>query len=325
MVFRAGVEYQIRSLLRSVFNARRELMSEALDLLVRRCDARLPRVAPSLWNEPLTLERWDDFTHGELVKPARRGDVMSVLARRVRNALSDPRCEKLELVVQCWLPDEDPLREVTIVTRDAVAAWWRDPSTYISWETGHGLFTPRGVDSERRALEQCVLDRERAWFRDESLDALEAQLSSEDEATRAAAMRAVGERLRERAAQLDAIAQAIEVREPDDDEPEDNEPVEGALEQEADTPRRRRAVAEARRELCAGFAKLLASLARGEVGLVDDFIQCERWTSMAELRGLSESNGLVIREHYGVPDLERALVEAEARDARAALDAVTPR
>ncbi len=297
-------------------------MSEALDLLVRRCDARLPRAAPSLWTEPLTVERWDDFIHGELVKPARRGDVMSVLARRVRNALLDPRCEKLELVAQCWLPDEDPLREVTIVTRDAVAAWWRDPSTSIDWETGHGLFTPRSVDSERRALEQCILDRARAWFRDDALDALEPQLSSDDDATRANATRAVGERLRERAAQLDALAQSIEVAEPEDDENEDT-----ALARDAESPWRRRVVAEGCRELCLGFATILASLARGDVGLVDAFIQCERWTFMAEVPRLVGDSGLVIREHYGVPDLERALVEAEARDARAARssDAITPR
>lgn len=124
-----GDENWIRGTLAEVLQARRDLMMESLDRLVRQCDAKIPRVAPSLFDEPLTERRWLAFLRAEEVRARWNGDEFQKLAAIVRLATRHPRCRTLEEIVERWLPDEDALREVVIATRPAVHTWWNDPAT----------------------------------------------------------------------------------------------------------------------------------------------------------------------------------------------------
>ncbi len=63
-----GDENGIRGTLAHVLHARRDFMMESLDRLVRQCDAKIPRVAPSLFDAPLTERRWLAFLRAEEVR-----------------------------------------------------------------------------------------------------------------------------------------------------------------------------------------------------------------------------------------------------------------
>ncbi|MBL8682440.1 MAG: hypothetical protein JNK05_24955 [Myxococcales bacterium] len=79
----------IRGMLNTVFSWRRELMSESLDRLVRQCDAKLPRVAPSLFERPLTEATWLVFATLELLGYARAAiAARNALAASLRTATS---------------------------------------------------------------------------------------------------------------------------------------------------------------------------------------------------------------------------------------------
>jgi hypothetical protein len=140
MSLRKSDENAIRGTLGEVLKARRDLMMESLDRLVRQCDAKIPRVAPSLFDAPLTEQRWIAFLRAESVRARWNGDDFQKLAATVRLAIRQPRCKTLEEIVERWLPDEDALREVVIATRPAVHTWWSDPSTKFEVATIRALF-----------------------------------------------------------------------------------------------------------------------------------------------------------------------------------------
>lgn len=164
-------------MLNTVFSWRRELMSESLDRLVRQCDAKLPRVAPSLFERPLTEATWLVFLRSEEIRMRRSGDEMQELSLVVRQAILDPTTKKLERVVERWLPDEDALREVVIATRPAVSLWWSDPT--VTFGRGHLrlLWLTRDPLDESLAVFLAALDHARDLLGDDRVAALDLERS----------------------------------------------------------------------------------------------------------------------------------------------------
>jgi hypothetical protein len=175
-----GDENWIRGTLAHVLHARRDLMMESLDRLVRQCDAKIPRVAPSLFDAPLTERRWLAFLRAEEVRARWNGDEFQKLAAIVRLATRHPRCKTLEEIVERWLPDEDALREVVVATRPAVHTWWNDPSTTFESATLRALYDTL----EPHEQLHCTVARVIASARDELGDELDRAYQAELARTR---------------------------------------------------------------------------------------------------------------------------------------------
>lgn len=193
MSLRNGDEHWIRATLAQVLQARRDLMMESLDRLVRQCDAKLPRIAPSLFEAPVTEARWLAFLRAEEVKAQWHGDEFERLAATVRLATRHPRCKTLEEIVERWLPDEDALREVVIATRPAVHAWWSAPSSTFASATIYALY---GTLEPHEQL-HCTVTRLVASVRDELGEEFCRECEAELTRTRdPAAVRALAARAR---------------------------------------------------------------------------------------------------------------------------------
>jgi hypothetical protein len=158
----------IRGLHNEVLEWKPALMSESLDRLLRRCDAKLPLVAPSFFDAAATEQRWLAFLRAEELRANTVGTAMEQLGLVVRRALRDPRCKKLEEVVARWLPDEDPLREVVISSRDAVQAFWREPSKRLTCGTLRLLSLTRGPHEQWRSLIFAAIALARPLLGDEA-------------------------------------------------------------------------------------------------------------------------------------------------------------
>ncbi|MBL8684679.1 MAG: hypothetical protein JNK05_36220 [Myxococcales bacterium] len=130
----------IRGLHAALVVWRRPLVDASLHRLLRQCDAKLPLLAPSLLDQPITEQRWLRYLRAEALRPRAAGTPMEKLAWTVRGAILHPECRKLETIVERWLPDEDPLREVVIATRDAIDVWWNEPSKPVRVEAFHILW-----------------------------------------------------------------------------------------------------------------------------------------------------------------------------------------
>lgn len=174
MSLRRGDEHWIRGTLAELLQARPDLMMESLERLVRQCDAKLPRVAPSLFDEPLTERRWLTFLRAEEVRARWNGDEFQKLAAIVRLATRHPRCRTFEEIVERWLPDEVVLREVVVATRPAVHIWWSDPATTFEGSAIKALYATLEPHEQRR----CTVARVLGSARDE----LGAELSCSFEA-----------------------------------------------------------------------------------------------------------------------------------------------
>ncbi|MFO0556895.1 MAG: hypothetical protein U0269_02635 [Polyangiales bacterium] len=200
MSLRNGDENSIRGTLARVLQARRELMMESLDRLVRQCDAKIPRVAPSLFEAPLTEQRWLAFLRSEEVCARSDGDEFQTLAAIVRLGTRHPRCKTLEEIVERWLPDEDALREVVIATRPAVHTWWSAPSTTFASATISALYRTLDPHEQRH----CTVARLVASVRDELGAEFYRECDAELARTRdPVAVRALAARVRDELAGLE--------------------------------------------------------------------------------------------------------------------------
>ncbi len=177
MSLRRGDENWIRGTLAEVLQARRDLMIESLDRLVRQCDAKIPRVAPSLFDAPLTEQRWLAFLRAEEVRARWNGDEFQKIAAIVRLATRHPRCKTLEEIVERWLPDEDALREVVIATRPAVHAWWNAPSTTFESATMRAFYDTVAPHEQLHCTAARVIASARDELGAELYDAYEAELA----------------------------------------------------------------------------------------------------------------------------------------------------
>lgn len=95
----------------------------------------------------------------------------------VRLATRHPRCKTLEEIVECWLPDEDALREVVIATRPAVHTWWNAASTTFDVATIRALYATLEPHEQLHCTAARVIASARDELGEELYDAYEAELA----------------------------------------------------------------------------------------------------------------------------------------------------
>ncbi len=265
-----------------VQHASREDMSAALDTLVRQCDARLPMLPPSLTSEPLTVPRVDLWTREEGVIAARRGPRVQVIARRLRNAIWSPRCASMEQLVSAWLPDEDALRWVVVATRDAVFRWCSAPGAPLFALLRIGALVAREERGATLTVLECAL-------------AAIAQLGAEDEARAltnelvAQGAASIGEVVRRARVMADRVLAALGVDE----------------------------LSLNRREAVLLLQQCFETIERGDEDVVQAYDEAAQWFAPAAIVSAVNLEAPVIRRRFHELDLERLLVDADARDALA--------
>lgn len=149
--------FHVRQVFNCMFDTHREALRASVDTLVRQCDAKLPLVLPSLFDQPITERRWNAYLRDESLVGVKDGTPMERIAVLVRLALRAPQGRRLEAVAACWLPDEDALRAVTVATRDAVQAWWHEGPRSSEPFVPHAILAYTLAPNERPRLALTAL------------------------------------------------------------------------------------------------------------------------------------------------------------------------
>jgi hypothetical protein len=283
MSHRTTAERIVAEVLHMVQHASREDMSAALDTLVRQCDARLPMLPPSFLREPLTPSRVDRWTREDGVIAARRGAPVQVIARRLRSAVDHPRAALMQLLVEAWLPEEDALRWVVTATRDAVFRWYYSSNPPLLWLVMREALVPR----EARSASLTVIELSLAVIAQLGF-VEEAVASNEAIATRGAAA------IREVVAVVRAALGVVRAAADRSDEMSMN-----------------------RGEVAALLDRCFVAIERGFESAAHPFSDASIWFGSAGIELADGFKGAVVRRRFHELDLERLLVDADARDALA--------
>ncbi|MBL8685056.1 MAG: hypothetical protein JNK05_38120 [Myxococcales bacterium] len=275
----AAVEQHAHDLWRSAFTNARAGLAAATDALIRRCDAALPMLPPSLLAQPLDVSRWDRFVREEGLQPKRRGAPIEVLARRVRNALDVPDTRKMKLIVEAWLPDEDALRWVASVSSEAVVRWFEETRQGLAYWVRRPPFAPRQPGGALACAYECSLELARSFLGD----------ARAERASGAVGLGLVAEH---------ATALSNELRawrvEPSPDEDEAS-----------------RDVARNRDQVAYLLAQSFEWNARGHgESALAAYIEACHWSPIAGVAVDSEVENAIVRRYYDAPDVEAWIARA---------------
>lgn len=264
------VEQQAHELWRAAFFGANERLLAATDALIRRCDSALPMLPPSLLAEPLTVERWDRFVRDERLSPRRNGTPIDVLARRVRNALATPHTQKMQLIVEAWLPDEHALRWVANASQGAVFQWFNEQRALLAVSVLAAPFAPRVAGTEGQCAYECALEIVRQLLGDERAQRARTALANRT--------------FREHARELER--ELSEWRAPLDESDLDNEER-----------------AASREDVAFFLAQTFDAVALGDGRTaLERYSMAENWCRGAAIEPPEDAN--IVRRYYDVPDVE---------------------